>query len=397
MAKILIGWESGGGFGHVARIRLVARELKARGHEPILALRDVVEPAPMLAGEPYPVLQGPHWARGTPQRFSPFSAATFADILAVIGFADADDLSANLRAWDALFSVVRPDLVLAEYAPMMVLAARGRFPTVLFGSGFTVPPADLALYPRLQSRVKISMPEAEVLAVVQEAQKRRGGPVPQRLSEIFACDYRFPCTFPELDPYRPLRREPVIPPLSDLPPPSPPPAEPRFFAYLAAEAPGLPRFVLGLVKSGVPGGIFLRRPAQDFKDALKKTRLTLYEEPQPLAEVLANAKFVIHHGGAGTSEACLTSGRPQVIFPRHLEQTMTARSLRALGAAIMVKRDMNEELVAKAVREFADNAAALDRATALSHEIAARGPRPGVAPIVAACEALLSRPRAAVS
>jgi rhamnosyltransferase subunit B len=392
MAKILIGWESGGGFGHVTRIRLAARELKARGHEPVLALRDVVEPAPLLDRESYPVLQGPCWSRPTPARFA---AATFADILSVTGFADAGDLSALLRAWDGLFSVVRPDLVLAEYAPMMVLAARGKFPTVMFGSGFTVPPADLALYPRLQPRVKVSMPEAEVLAVVQEAQKRRGGPVPQKLSEIFACERRFPCTFPELDPYRAVRREPLIPPLSDLPPPMKPPAKPRFFAYLAADAHGLPRFISGLVKSGVPGGMFLRRPAKAFKDAMKKTNVTLYEDPQPMAEVLAGSSFVVHHGGAGTSEACLTSGRPQVLFPRHLEQSLTARSLRTAGVAITIGRDTAVETMAKEIREFAENKAALGRAAALSHEIAARGPRPGVAPIVDACEELLAQPREA--
>lgn len=395
MAKILIGWESGGGFGHVSRMRMAARALKARGHEPVLAVKDLIEPAPLVKDEPYPVLQGPYYARPTPARFQPFAAATFADILAAIGFFDADELSSVLRGWDALFDVVRPDLVLAEYAPIMVLAARGRFPTVMYGSGFTVPPADLSEYPRLQPRVKVSMAEPDVLAVVQEAQRRRGGPVPERLAEIFDCGHRFPCTFPELDPYRQIRHEPVIPPLGDLPPPSAAPKEGRFFAYLAADAPKLERKISALVKSGVPGGIFLRAPSAELKAKLKNTNLALYDEPPPLKDVLPDVRFVVHHGGAGTCEACLTAGRPQIVFPRHLEQTLSAGSLNALGVGVSAVREMDEAVMAGAVRKMAGDDAILERAVALSRDIAARGPRPGVTPIVDACEQLLRRPRAA--
>ena len=66
MARILIGWETGAGYGHVAGIRLVARALQARRHEVILALRNVIEVAPMLKHEPYRVLQGPHWPYPAP-------------------------------------------------------------------------------------------------------------------------------------------------------------------------------------------------------------------------------------------------------------------------------------------------------------------------------------------
>lgn len=395
MAKILIGWESGGGFGHAVLMRMAARELKARGHEPVLAMKDVIEPAPMLKDEDYPVIQGPYYNRPTPPHFRPFTAATFADILAVTGFWNVDELAALLRAWDSLFDVVRPDVVLAEYAPIMVLAARGRYPTVMYGTGFTMPPTDVEQYPRLQPKTKITMPEADVLAVVQEAQRRRGAPVPKRLPEIFECDHRFPCCFPELDPYRDVRREPVTPPLGELPPPSAPPKEAGFFAYLAADAKRLGRALSGFIKSGVPGGVFLRAPPPALKAQLKQTKLTLYEEPVPLEQAFAKARVVVHHGGAGTAEACLTAGRPQMIFPRHLEQTLTARALQSLGAGLYVPRDATDEMIAKALRKMATDDEMSARAAALSKDIAARGPRPGVTPIVDACESLLAGGRAA--
>jgi UDP:flavonoid glycosyltransferase YjiC (YdhE family) len=380
-------------------MRLVARALMDRGHEVVMSLRDVVEPAAFLKDETYPIIQGPHWSRPAPKnaRGQPFAAATFSDILAVGGFSDADALTAMLRAWDSLIDVVRPDLVVAEYAPLLALAAHGRVPAVLFGSGFTVPPADLPVYPRLQPRIEPVATQQQILAVVREAQKRRGRPAPETLPAVLACEARFPCTFPELDPYRAVRREPTIPPLTDLPPPLAPARAPRFFAYLAADAGGLPKLLSALAKSGVPGGIFLRSPPQKLRDAIRKTAIALYDEPQPLARVLAEATLVIHHGGAGTSEAALAAGRPQIIFSRHLEQAMTARALNALGVGANLSRDAGEEAVVDLIRRAAADKPAAARAAARAADIAARGPRPGVAPIVDACEQLLAAPSGAGS
>ncbi|MFZ0693880.1 MAG: nucleotide disphospho-sugar-binding domain-containing protein [Alphaproteobacteria bacterium] len=397
MAKILMGWESGNGFGHVARMRPIARELTERGHQVVMSLRDVVETAPMLKDEPYPIFQGPYWSRPAPNssRGRPFSAASYSDILAVSGFANADDLAAMVRAWDGIFEIVRPDIVLSEYAPILVLAARGRFPTILFGNGFVTPPADLPVYPRLQTNVEPVMPQEQVLAVVREVQNRRGAPVPETLPSIFACERRFPCSFPELDPYRKVRREALLPPLSNRLSPLPPPASPRFFAYLAADAPGITTIFSALAKSGVPGGLFLRSPSRRLKDALGKTTITLYEEPPPLPEVLRDASFVIHHGGAGTTEACLTAGRTQILFPRHLEQSMTAATLRGQGIALVIPRNASEDTIAGMVKQAATDVAAFARAQRVAHTIAARDPSPGIAPIIAACEELLAAQRAA--
>ncbi len=54
-----MGWEMGGGLGHVVPLLAVARGLREHGHRPVLALRDVVEPAFLLRQDGFPVLQAP--------------------------------------------------------------------------------------------------------------------------------------------------------------------------------------------------------------------------------------------------------------------------------------------------------------------------------------------------
>ena len=71
MAKFLMGWELGDGLGHAARIKPLAQELQRRGHEVLLVLRDLVQPAEILQDlQGTPRLQAPHWqhqTRGLPQ------------------------------------------------------------------------------------------------------------------------------------------------------------------------------------------------------------------------------------------------------------------------------------------------------------------------------------------
>ena len=76
--------------GHVARLLPVARELAARGHRPILVVKNLVEPAPLLADVPFPILQAPFWHPRQWFATGPFVASNYADILAVRGFADPD-------------------------------------------------------------------------------------------------------------------------------------------------------------------------------------------------------------------------------------------------------------------------------------------------------------------
>jgi len=40
---------------------------------------------------------------------------------------------------------------------------------------------------------------------------------------------------------------------------------------------------------------------------------------------------VLHHGGAGVTQAALAVGRPQVILPEYLEQELTGQALERLG------------------------------------------------------------------
>ena len=144
MSTILIGWELGDGLGHVATMLDVANELAARGHRPVLVVKDLAVTRAFLRDVPYPVLQAPIFREQVPPSFR---TSSFADILAISGFGDADGLRILVNAWQSLVEMTGARLVVCNFAPSLCLAAYGVLPTVLVGTGFTVPPWTAMSFP----------------------------------------------------------------------------------------------------------------------------------------------------------------------------------------------------------------------------------------------------------
>src|SRR5690242_5607737 len=138
MARVLCAWELGSGLGHVGRLVPIARELRELGHEVVMVLRDSAY-IDLVRSEGFETLAAPllHALRETNPL--PLNAS---DILLNLGYDDARALHGALRAWRSTLALVAPDVVVADYAPMALVAGGlERIPRVTIGSGFALPPA----------------------------------------------------------------------------------------------------------------------------------------------------------------------------------------------------------------------------------------------------------------
>ncbi len=391
MAKILFGWELGTGHGHVARLLAVARGLAAAGHQPIFAVRNLVEPAALFDGCSFPVFQAPVWLGDTRIGRSSFSAAALSDIFYTQGFGDPDELTPMVEAWQALIDTVAPDLIVSDYAPTLCLAAFGAHPMVVVGDGFTVPPGKTPEFPLLRPHEPVTITQRRMVQVIAEVQRRRGRPAPESLPELFAAEARFVCCLPELDPYREDRLEPVLGPFQPLPEPCPLPEARHYFAYLAADAPSMGRARAGLPEVTYEGAIFIRSAPRGLKEYFRGAGIEVFDKPAPIRQVVREARAVVHHGGIGTTEVALGIGRPQVLLPRHLEQNLTARSLEALGLAVGLSGKFEPRTLARAVEQVLQEPAYGAQAQAFAQELQARGPVDNVARIVEGSREILAR------
>ncbi|KAF0244821.1 MAG: glycosyl transferase-like [Planctomycetota bacterium] len=336
MSKILFGWELGGGHGHVRTLLPIARELAARGHTPVFAVRNVPDVWPVLRREGFAVLAAPFWHRRNARVRGAFHARSFEDLLSFHGWGEPDELEALLRAWDALIDLVHPAGVVLDHAPALCLAAMGRVPSVQVGTGFSVPPAHLPEFPVMDPNAEPVMAARDLVASIQEVQRRRHQAVPDAVPGIFRAATRCLTILPELDPYAGNRTEKPMGPADAPPAPLAPPRAPRWFAYMTAEQESAEKMLLEFAGTGIPGEAYVRGAGPALRERMLDAGIDIHDQPAPMHEVLPRASVVVHNGGIGLTTAALGAGRPQILVPQHLEQRLTAGLLVKMGVALSV-------------------------------------------------------------
>jgi len=387
VGTVLLGWELGDGLGHVVKLLEIAQELAAHGHTPVLALKDLAVARALLRDVPFQILQAPVWWQPVPNSFR---ASSYADILALKGYADADGLTLMVGAWEALLEHIRADLVVCDFAPTLCLAAYGVMPSLVIGIGFAVPPAQGEEFPPLGPRFGTIMPTSRLLGVVREVQRRRHRPAPETLPALVAGSARFVHTVPEIDAYRATRTDAVVEPLRPPGPPLPPPATDSFFAYLNAEYPGVGLILPQLAASGFHGAAYVRGAPARLVDAARRAGVVIHDEPVPLTSALAHCSVVIHHGGLNTAEAALAAGRPQLTLPIHLEHILTARALEDLGVGRSLTGHYAVRAVADLLRAVSAPGGCSQRALAFAQTVETRHYQGCLSKMLDCCQAWLA-------
>ncbi len=146
MPRILIAWELGEAYGHLARCLRLAHGLRQRGHTVVLALKDVRLPAASSSAQDITIVQAPltlHLRSTRPTRSAQRSPQlNYADVLQHCGFARHQDLAARLVAWQGIYSLAHPDVLIGDHAPTALMAAQlAGIPHLSIGNGFAIPPA----------------------------------------------------------------------------------------------------------------------------------------------------------------------------------------------------------------------------------------------------------------
>jgi rhamnosyltransferase subunit B len=351
MARILFGWDNGLGTGYIDRLLLVADALAAEGHEPIFCIRDLITTAGRLAHVRYPVLQSPV-AIGQLDPISPnFMPGSYADLLGASNFNNETELLRLMLAWDILFQTIQPDLIVAEYAPVMSLAAWGRYRLLAMGHGYILPPPEQPQFPIFDyTRSPFATQEA-LLDVCRRVQAARGAPHLPALPAFLGGNAHVVTSYPEIDPYDRMRREKAAGPLESYAPLRLP-SEPRFYAYLTAEFRQLRLVLDGLVNSRLPGSVYIKRITPPLRQFLIERGVTVLSAAPKLEDAVAEASVIVHHGGIATAMAALGVGRVQALWPHVTDQTVTSQGIEALRVG---------EIAARGVKTAADAATGLRR------------------------------------
>jgi UDP:flavonoid glycosyltransferase YjiC (YdhE family) len=342
MAHIHLAWEVGGGLGHAGRLKTLARVLLARGHRVSLSLRDLGQAHRVLADLPVPRFQAPVWLHRT--EGMPPNQASLAEILLAAGYLEVPALAGLTAGWRHLFDALEPNLVVADYAPTALLAARTlRLPTSSVGIGFYSPPPDRAL-PCLRdwedvAQQRLARAEAHLLNVANAVLETHGAPELLHAARLLLGDAPLLCTWPELDHYGRAAADaewlgPVGMPLGASAPAWPPGTGPRVFAYLKHDYPAHAAVLAALADEGCRVLCYLPEVAAGRPAPVSSPRIAYSSQPVALEAALHGAALCVCHAGEGTMVQALLCGVPVLMLPMHLEQFLIARRVESWGGGI---------------------------------------------------------------
>lgn len=335
--RFLFAWELGANLGHLHTIKAAALELCNREHSVRIVVPNVELAERVIDDSRIGILPGPLSLTKSTTEPPPFWG--YGDALIPYGFCDPQSLRARVRAWSQLFDLVKPDLVIAHAAPTALLALQGTaIASCVFGSGYHCPPdrTPLPLFvPEMGASIEeLAAREKTIVATMNQA--RPGGPEFRALRDLFDRP-QILTTLPELDHY------PDRPPGALFVGPQfslnegshikwNKQAELRVFAYLRGS---LATNVVQLFsKMLVTFDLWIAAPGGGVSGPLP-SNIHLVPHALSLADA-RKADVAITYGGHNSTAALLLGGVPLILLPQNVEQVLTARAVKDLGAGIMV-------------------------------------------------------------
>ncbi len=371
MAHFHLAWELGGGLGHAVPLKMLAAALLARGHRVSMALRDLAHTRSVLADLHVPKLQAPVWLHRTVGL--PANPSSLAEILLTCGYLEAPPLLGQVGGWRDLFGLLKPDLVIGDYAPTALLAARSMgVRSASIGLGFTMPPAGQPL-PCLRDwepipEARLAGAEQRVLQVANAVLAHHAAAPYGMACELLLGDAPWVTAWPELDHYgRDAGVEwhgPLFLPSTGAPPQWPAGSGAKVFAYLKSEYAGHVDVLAALAQAGCRVLCYLPEVAGGRAPPVHAPNILYAQAPVPLGAALAEAQLCVCHAGQSTLAQSLLAGVPLLLLPMQLEQLLISRRVSAAGMGLHAPSPMHPLDWRQALRQLLGTPA---------HTAAARG------------------------
>ncbi|HWK41296.1 MAG TPA: hypothetical protein VNR60_05130 [Croceibacterium sp.] len=338
MTRVMLAWEAGAGRGHVVTLARVGRALHgmAECDAALGWMTHAAELEPWCTAV-FPGVALPYQRAARTKRRAPPNA-TWADYLNDCGFADGQRLRANVVWWLQMLARRRISLLIGDYAPCALLAARiAGIPALAVGTGYGIPPQTLPEFPVfLPEYAEREAVEAELVAVANDALGPLGLPRLRALPDIYARSDDLLRTLPLLDAYAEWRDpDAYMPPVTDFGGRSDGTGE-EAFCYFSTTELANEGLVEALCSARFPLRAFLPGVAPDIRARLTGSGVRVEDASVPVEEIVRNSRLVLNSGQHGILCLGLAAGIPQVCIPQHLEQLYHARRAETAGVARVI-------------------------------------------------------------
>jgi len=357
--RILLAWEAGSGRGHLLALKAVAEALGdgfvfeaalcrlEHAHE-MQPPCSAIFPCAYLSLRP-----ARRRAAGNPR------TATWGEFLGDLGFADAEFLTTQLAWWITMIEARKPDMVIGDFAPCALLAAKILgVPSVSVGTGYSTPPASMPLYPVLLSEIDSRIyDETDMTAAVNTAIAHFGGDPIAHFPEVYDVSAQLSRTVAGLDPYAAHRRAPYMPPLGATLPELAGDGD-ELLIYFSTDERDDVALMEAIGNLPMPRRLYMPAIAPDLAARLSARGIIIETAPMPTAVIAARTRLVLHAGNHGMICMAFAMGLPQVGIPRHLEHLYHARRAADLGPLTVISRhERDPQAIAATITSAYENVA----------------------------------------
>lgn len=267
------------------------------------------------------------------------------DILLQRGYDSFAGLQALVKAWRALFDIYSPDLVVFDYAPTALLAAKTySFKKIVTGVGFgALVPGTAAekIFPAHGVDAQIQSAEARAVDTVNKVANRMGIERINFISDLFVADKVVITNMPELDMYASKRIDAAyVGPLKrkndSLPTATWPDSKHKFniFTYLNCGNRSL-RYLLPALAQVKANMLIYIGGGKALPSKPPSPHIKLLDAPTNL-DLLRSTDLAIVDGGTTIARA-ISEGVPVLASPGQLEQRNIAKLAEKTGAARIVR------------------------------------------------------------
>ena len=241
----------------------------------------------------------------------------------------------RLAGWDKIIDDFRPHLIIADYAPGLSLYARGRWPVLAVGNGYTLPPAEMEVFPPATRRNRpVYGSEAEIMGWLNGDLKRVGAKPIERLPQLNEATAYGLMTMPIFDPYQAFRQQDYLG--VEIPGGAPVPRQANggAIAYFHEKTQLNDTVIEGLGRLKMDTDVYFGMSMRSVKRKLKGTRVTVADVPFALGKDMPGKAVAVHRGSLGFTAAALLAGVPQVVVYENDETRLHAESILKAGAGL---------------------------------------------------------------
>ena len=325
---IFYGWELGANLGHTSEFAPVKKALEDRGIKVTLSLRASTKES----------FQAP-FCIDSSEKADPVN---YPDICLNNGWRDHKTLLELVNKWRAQLIESKAKVVIADFAPTLMLAARTLgIPVMLFGAGFYMPPK---IYP-IPAMRGWNQTERTALEAIDNAATASANAVLRAFGKkkiMSFCDLFNVAeprlkTIPEFDPYRSADREywgvfqaantGANPIFADVPH--------KIFAYLRQDHPHFSTLINALGAVANRSDVSVCAFVPGVSDYTAPARMKIVSDPVNLQKVVEAGTSVAVGYSPGFSSSLLCAGIPTLLAPTHIEQFLHALEVRRAGAGLI--------------------------------------------------------------